>query len=125
MIPMGMSDIIEILKKISEAVEKFKSKEVNEAIIELQSKVMSIQQEIIKLNAENEDLKQKLEKKENHNLIYKNNAYWDVKKDGTEDGPYCSACWDNKGKAVRMASREDAFRGPFYKCMVCDIMIKR
>jgi hypothetical protein len=125
MIPIGMSDVIEILKKISQAAEKFKSKEVNEAIIELQSKVMSIQQEIIKLNAENEDLKQKLEKKDKYNMIFEKNVCWNLKSDGTKEGPFCSACWDNNGKAIRMGSGQNAFGKPIYKCMVCNTIIGR
>lgn len=43
-------------------------------------------------------------------FTYRDNAYWTPKK----DSPYCSGCWDNRKKAIRLARK-----GSMHECPVC------
>ena len=71
--------------------------------LELVKQVLALQSDIMKMMDENRTLKDE-------------NYYWLPKEDGTEDGPFCSACQDGDHKLVR--ATEGATRGHYY-CQVC------
>ena len=70
-----------------------------EQILAVQEKLLEMQKKIGELENENIELKEKLKTQEN--LVFEKNAYWIVK-DGRKDGPYCSLCWDDERKPIRM-----------------------
>lgn len=47
--------------------------------------------------------------------IVRNNAYWFPNKDGTEDGPFCTKCWDDYTKQIRL----NPLHPPRSKCPKC------
>jgi hypothetical protein len=47
--------------------------------------------------------------------IVRNNAYWLPNKDGTEDGPFCTKCWDDDTKQIRLNPLDP----PYSKCPKC------
>lgn len=127
MIAIGISDVMTVLDKALAIATKLKNAELNAVIIELQSKVMSIQQEIIKLNAENEGLKQQLQEKEQYNMVFEDNAYWNLKPDGSKEGPFCAVCWERDRKTIRFKkvllgcyspTRDDTYYAD--SCPVCN-----
>lgn len=81
----------------------------------LQQVIIDLHRELLKLQSENLELREKCNKQDSFNMQYENNMYYNVKLDGTKDGPYCSACWDSKHLAVRMFVRDDGFCA----CTVC------
>lgn len=97
-----ISDAISILDKLVELGKKLKNKKLNEEIMTLQNYMMSIQQRIITLERENHQLKEKLLEKENKNIVFENGAYFELKQDGTKDGPFCSVCWEKDKKLIRL-----------------------
>lgn len=97
-----ISDAISILDKLVELGKKLKNKKLNEEIMTLQNYMMSIQQRIITLERENHQLKEKLLEKENKNIIFEKGAYFELKQDGTKEGPFCSGCWDKDKKLIRL-----------------------
>lgn len=44
--------------------------------------------------------------------IVRNNAYWLPNKDGTEDGPFCTKCWDKNKHLIRLNNWGDAGQCP-------------
>jgi predicted RNase H-like nuclease (RuvC/YqgF family) len=78
-------------------------------ILDLQEKVLEMQETINKLTQENSDLNEQL--KTNKKLVFKNNAYWEGL-----DGPYCSACWDDKKRLVRMHTKKN---NHYANCPAC------
>lgn len=107
--------IFEEFKAFSEMVLKLGSADINAKLIEIQSKIIGIQQENIELSKELNDLKALNEIREN--LIFDNNMYW-IRKSDKNDGPYCTKCFDENGKLIRLHSQ-----GSDYKCPSCNTYI--
>ena len=92
---MGILDLKTIGKILKEAgkIDQYRQ------ILEIQEKLLEMQKEIVGLEEKNKVLEEKLKIKEE--LFFENNAYWFIKED-KKDGPFCSCCWDNEKKTVRM-----------------------
>lgn len=74
--------------------------------------ILKLDDEVEKLKKENKELREKLEFKED--IEFRDNAYW---KKSSGDGPYCSACWDDKSKMIRLLPTDNY--GNFYECEIC------
>ena len=77
-------------------------------------KISDLMQENEELKKENKKLFEKLKIKES--LIFENNAYW-TKEDGKKDGPYCSCCWDDNKKTIRM---QPCGNPAYFDCPKCE-----
>ena len=62
--------------------------------VELKSAILDLKEEILALREENLALKQELSEKQQYNMQFINNKYWNIKEDGTKEGPFCVTCWD-------------------------------
>jgi hypothetical protein len=82
--------------------------------LEVQEKLLEMQEKIRLQDEEIRTLKEKLKIKEN--LVFEKNAYWIKRKDGSKEGPYCSACWDKDNRLINL--HHDA---NFLFCPVCKI----
>ena len=69
---------------------------------ELVEKMLDLKEQISELREENIALKEKLSEREQYDMVFKDNMYWDNNKN---DGPYCSKCWDENKKAIRLQTR--------------------
>lgn len=78
---------------------------------ELVEKMADLRDEIFELREENRNLKEKLSEREEYNMNFEHNMYWNSDK---KDGPYCSKCWDDNKKAIRLQKQNDE-----YYCPVC------
>lgn len=105
---MNFNDITDTVKKALTIANKLKNVELKEVILDLR-------EQMIELREENLTLKEQLKEKQQYNMVFDKDKYWNILSDGTKDGPYCSACWDGNGKAVRM--HEDMFLD--FVCPVC------
>lgn len=92
-----------MLKTIKENIEtavkiadKLKSLELKETILNLKEQILSIREENLALKEKIASDHQK------ENLIFRDNMYWKKQADGSEDGPFCSGCYDKQGIQVRM-----------------------
>lgn len=101
-------DILENAKGIYELVKKLGQQDLLEKVADLRDQILSLREE-------NQRLKEKVAQKEAFNMVYEYNCYFNIKEDGTKEGPYCSACWDNNSKTVRMIVGHN----DFYSCPVC------
>ncbi|MBE6444931.1 MAG: hypothetical protein E7019_02590 [Alphaproteobacteria bacterium] len=88
--------IKENIETAIEIADKLKDLELKETVLNLKEQILSIREENISLKELIASNNQK------ENLIYKNNMYWKKLDDGSEDGPYCSGCYDTKKTLVRM-----------------------
>lgn len=70
--------------------------------VELKSAILDLKEEILALREENLLLKQELSEKQKYNMQFIDNKYWNVKEDGTKDGPFCVTCWDYNKTASRL-----------------------
>ncbi|NLW90994.1 MAG: hypothetical protein GXY34_05275 [Syntrophomonadaceae bacterium] len=102
-------NILEILDKFG-AVAKVlrqadKIDEFN-MILDLQEKTMALLSENEKIKREIAELKDLSELRKK--LVFKSNLYW-----LSDEGPFCSHCFDEKLKLIRM------HKNGFYRCPVC------
>ena len=90
-----IDDILEGIKAIKNIAEATRN-------LELKNLIIDLKKQIIDLREENLLLKSKLSQKETFNMIFENNAYFNIKEEGTKNGPYCSGCWDKDKLAIRL-----------------------
>lgn len=84
--------------------------------LELKLVIIDLKEQVLNLRDENVNLKEQLSEKEKYDMHFKRNMYWNP--DET-DGPYCSKCWDDNKKAVRLAKVNNS-----YYCPVCREFVK-
>ena len=108
---MGFTDVMSMGKTALDIANELKNTELKEAILELK-------QEILALREENLELKNKLNKKENYNMIIGDNCYWNLKEDSTKEGPYCTVCWDKENIPIRLTQNMVANRH-YFTCGNC------
>jgi len=105
--------IFDELKSIGKILQEAGKIELYGKILKIQEKFLEIQKRLLVLESENKQLKEKLEIKES--LIFGDNAYW-TKNGEEKDGPYCSCCWDNDKKTIRMQPTLDP---AYFDCPKC------
>jgi len=103
----GLKDAASVLKEAGK-IEQYKQ------ILEVQEKLLEMQKTISEIEYENKELKEKLKIKEN--LIFNNQAYWIIDGD-KKDGPFCSCCWDDEKKTIRM---QPCGNPAFFDCPKCN-----
>lgn len=91
--------IFDELKSIAGVLQEAGKIEQYRQILDAQKELLEMQKQILDLENENKEIKEKL--KTQGSLVFENNAYWTVK-DDKKDGPYCSCCWDDDRKTIRM-----------------------
>lgn len=102
-----LKDVAKVLRE-ADKIEQF------QVILDTQQSLMDMQHKLQSLEEENSELKDKLKLKAK--MIYKESTYW-VKDNGKVDGPYCSGCFDDKRKAIRLKPVND-WPGE-YTCPIC------
>ena len=103
-------DNIKAIKEIADSTQN----------IELKSLIVDLKEEILNLRQENLDLKQQLSQKVEHNMVFENKVCWDLKKDGTKDGPFCPVCWDREHLQIRIGDEYNAYPSGVYRhCYNC------
>jgi len=91
--------IFDELKSVASTLQEAGKIEQYKQILEAQKELLGMQKQISDLETENKELNEKLKTKES--LTFRDNAYW-IKKDDQKDGPFCSCCWDDDRKTIRM-----------------------
>lgn len=107
--------IFQTLKSIAEVLLEANKIEQYKQILEAQSQLLEMQESIYNLKSENTELKEKLIIKEK--LIHDRNSYWIEQDEGKKDGPFCTGCWDNKNKLIRLETNDASV---YCKCLVCE-----
>jgi len=111
---MAIGQLFKDLLAIGRAINNF----------ELNKKLMELQQELMQFQEENRTLKDRVRELEDQrdrdgDVKWENDAYWEQK--GTVwDGPFCSGCYDNERRLIRLTKLEDAFQAiATHQCPVC------
>jgi len=92
--------------------------------IEFQVKVMELREQGLELQEENLQLRTRIRKLEEmmqvkEALVFRDSMYFLVK-EGKDEGPFCSKCYDDNGKLVRLHALHDHDIESTYRCPVCD-----
>jgi len=111
----GLGAVRELIGLISKIGEETNNLALQKAILELDKKNYQLEKEIL-------ELKKELDKREQYNMQFssEDNCYWNIKEDGTKEGPFCSNCYDVKERRVRLLSH----RQGFYTCPNCKTDIR-
>jgi hypothetical protein len=105
--------IFDELKSVAGVLQEAGKIEQYRQILDAQKELLEMQKRISDLESDNKSLKEKLEIKDS--LIFDRNAYW-IEKNSKKDGPFCSCCWDDNRKTVRM---QPCGNPAFYSCPKC------
>ena len=105
--------IFQTLKSTADVLLEVNKIEQYKQILEVQSQLLQMQDDIYNLKIENRDLKDRLINKEK--LKHSRNSYW-IQQDDKNDGPFCTGCWDKDNNLVRFTEHE---RSTYGKCPVC------
>ena len=105
--------IFDELKSVANVLREADKIPQYQQILGVLEKLIEMQNRILTLETENKELVESLKIQES--LVFENNAYW-IEKDSKKDGPYCSCCWDDHKKTIRM---QPCGNPAFYSCPKC------
>ena len=94
---------------------------------ELISKLMDAQKESLDLLEENRQLRLRINELEDNDnlaksLFFINNCYYRLE-DKNFNEPFCTNCWDNNRKLIRMHKYEDSI-GHWVICNICKVDLR-
>lgn len=110
-------DIIKGIKEVGDVVRKADN-------IDLYRQILDLQREAMELVEENNDLRKEIAQMKESNelqesLIVEDNFYF-KKKNNDLDGPFCTACWDQSSKLIRLNVVEHYPSSYYSSCPVCN-----
>jgi chromosome segregation ATPase len=146
----GLSAGIDTIKKLAELAKKSQSVELREGILELKEQLLSAKEAVLEvkqelsaykeenvalknenvalknenvaLKNENTELKHQLENSQNKKdqVFFQDGVYFSIKEDKTNDGPFCTACFDKDKKRIRLGKMPKGMTiAGRYRCPVC------
>jgi hypothetical protein len=97
----SLKTIIDIAKSANN--QQF-GQQLNSAVLDLQGKLMEIQQQALSLQQDNQTLRDELKKFKDHKdtaakMHFDGHVYW---KDDDVESPFCQICWDVDKALVRL-----------------------
>jgi hypothetical protein len=96
------------------------SGQVDSALIDIRSKLLTLGEQALELQADNQQLRTEVETlKANARVVFEGNARWEHLQDGTVDGPLCDACWGFLSKRIHM-QRDDRRNATDYVSYYCN-----
>lgn len=110
-----------VLSSMMGMATKVTEREFNQALIALQKELLEIQREAVALQQQNITLTNEvneLKKRQElgSTLQYDGYVYWSKGQD-EYDGPFCSSCWDDRYKLIRLTHIPGNFSGKYrYEC---------
>lgn len=123
---MGM---IDTAKEVVDLARMLNDARLIKATAELQhecagylEQMAKMTRENVALRDENAALKQQLSQREE--MVFEDEVYWRCKGDAPREGPFCPACYDGKGKQIRMQAHRGRYINDFYKCSVCECVAR-
>ena len=113
----NITGVINLAVKAKALADKTRNLDLKEAIIDLQSQLIDLKSQIVELREENQLLKEEVKKaKAPAEVIVRDGVYY--KADG--DGPFCTGCYDSKGKFSRITELNSLYRSiGKWRCPVC------
>lgn len=108
-----LDNILNSAKVALKIADSLKNQDLKEAIL-------GLKEEILNLREENISLKEQLSKRQNFNMVFEDNRYFNVKEDNSREGPYCSNCWDSDKMPIRLQHFNPHSEGECYVCPRCE-----
>ena len=105
---------IDKAKDLAKLAQKLDNIEIIQQVLDVQSELLKVHEELQALRKENEELKN-IEKIDAQ-LVLRDNAYWQDSAPETRRGPFCMRCWDAERKKVTLVVRNDGLQ----RCKNCD-----
>lgn len=110
-----VSQIAEATSKIKDSESRMVIAQLKATIADLTEKLADIKMELLALREKNRALTSPPE------LVYRDNAYYNA----NGEGPFCPACFDRDGRAMRMSEAPTPLRFVMsWRCNVCKSHIK-
>ena len=109
---MGITDKFKDIMKVVQATGNI---ELYKKIAGLQSDFMNLQEEIYEVREQLREAQQRLSVKSS--VVCNDNMYWTATGQQT-DGPFCTRCYDEKDKLMRLQRREHG--AAEYICLSCN-----
>lgn len=104
--------VLDSIKGLANMVKEIGDIDLNKKIIDLQSEVFELLEENYEIKIEIQKLKSVSDTQDK--LVFKGNMYY-FRDDLEEKEPFCSACWDQNSKLIRL--HENSWE--MYMCPVC------
>jgi len=115
--------IFDELKSVAKTLRDADKIPQYEQILSIQEKLLEMQNRIFDLENKNRELKNKLNERER--IIPRSGTYYKILEDGKEDGPFCTLCYDDEEKLIRLDIGKFCFGSPLnldcysQKCPKC------
>lgn len=108
--------LYEMAKDAVSIAQKADNIELIQKLLDIGNEAQILQQKVIDLSKENTKLKEHIQIKDKLKFI--NNTYILQTENEDDFGPYCTTCWDDRSKLIRL--HKDGGR---YYCPVCKRLI--
>lgn len=100
-------DVLARLREFANLAEAVSDTSLAKKAIELQREVLVVSEENIALRQDLIAVRKELERLQRfqelrRRLYFCDGAYWDATP-GSEDGPFCTGCWDKNSQTIRLA----------------------
>jgi hypothetical protein len=104
--------IIDKIKEVAVLALKVKNMELYEKLVSLQSDILALQEENHELKDKVRQLKETSDLRDR--VVWEQPFYW-LNNDAAKDGPFCQKCWDSDQKLIRLQHR----RNDIWDCYNC------
>ena len=114
----AITTAISLSRQLLELANAAKDAQTRLLIAELTLQLAEVKLRLAELLDENIQLKVEIDraKKSHADVVVKNGLYYSH----TDDGPYCTGCFDNEKKLIRLAEVSEDFRAfGNFKCPIC------
>lgn len=110
-------DIIHQIASVTKAVVDAGDHELYQKLQDISVKAYELQMENIELK--NRIAKMEEKEKQDEIKVFKDKAYY-----FGNDGPYCTKCYDDEGKKIRMHERDNNYGVIYIECPKCNFSSK-
>ena len=117
-------DIIDIGKKILEAIQDADNAAASQLILELEGMALDLQEQNARLREQVADLEAHIDLVEQ--MSFDGKVYWRGQGDNRE-GPFCQKCLDGERRAIRLKHKDQTvsgYKSEWYECHNCQSRIE-
>jgi len=107
-------------KEIAELLKRGLTIEAQEKIMELRVGALELQEENLKLRQRVRDLESEVAVSRHLTFEARTGLYWLQKPDGSQDGPFCSVCYDQHKRLARLHDGRQRAAQTRWLCMICE-----
>lgn len=122
--------VVAAIKQGAALAKKAGNQEVYAILLDAQEQTLDLREEVLSLRTERQDLLEQIKAlKESLDvrdaLEYKKNCYWRQLQDGSEEGPFCSNCYDSHERLLIRLHPVGDTAFPAWLCQTCKAHVDR